>query len=142
MRGLISRWRHPTKCTSGYPDAGAYPLVPPGAATRRAWAPSMTIPLVIGVDPLQTTLLELGIVSGRVALLPRSAEIQPGFVRFVLSPFTSSITDPSTPLHSTLLTLPNPSHTHTHTHTHKPSTLQSHNGDLCCEVLTMLCWYE
>lgn len=39
----------------------------------------MTIPLVIGVNPLQTTLLELGIVSGRVALLLRSAEIQPVF---------------------------------------------------------------
>ena len=40
----------------------------------------MTIPLVNGVNPLQTTLFELGIVSGRVALLLRSAEIQPGFV--------------------------------------------------------------
>jgi hypothetical protein len=39
----------------------------------------MTIPPVIGVNPLQTTLLELGIVSGRVALLLRSAEIQPVF---------------------------------------------------------------
>ena len=44
----------------------------------------MTIPLVIGVNPLQTTLFELGIVSGRVALLLRSAEIHPVFVRFVL----------------------------------------------------------
>jgi hypothetical protein len=44
----------------------------------------MTIPLVNGVNPLQTTLTELGIVSGRVALLLRSAEIQPVFVRFVL----------------------------------------------------------
>ena len=43
----------------------------------------MTIPLVIGVNPLQTTLFERGIVSGRVALLLRSAEIQPVFVRFV-----------------------------------------------------------
>lgn len=42
----------------------------------------MIIPSVIGVNPLQTTLLELGIVSGRVALLLRSAEIQPGFDRF------------------------------------------------------------
>jgi len=42
----------------------------------------MTIPLVNGVNPLQTTLLELGIVSGRVALLLRSAEIQPVFGRF------------------------------------------------------------
>ena len=39
----------------------------------------MTIPLVIGVNPLQTTLLKLGIVSGRVALLLRSAEIHPVF---------------------------------------------------------------
>jgi hypothetical protein len=43
----------------------------------------MTIPLVIGVNPLQTTSFELGIVSGRVALLLRSAEIHPVFVRFV-----------------------------------------------------------
>ena len=42
----------------------------------------MTISLVNGVNPLQTTLLELGIVSGRVALLLRSAEIQPVFGRF------------------------------------------------------------
>ena len=51
----------------------------------------MTISLVNGVNPLQTTLLELGIVSGRVALLLRSAEIQPVFGRFVTewhSPFT------------------------------------------------------
>jgi hypothetical protein len=50
---------------SVFPDARAYPL--------------MTIPNVIRVNPLQTTLLELGIVSGRVALLLRSAEIQPVF---------------------------------------------------------------
>jgi hypothetical protein len=51
----------------------------------------MTISLVNGVNPLQTTLFELGIVSGRVALLLRSAEIQPVFGRFVTewhSPFT------------------------------------------------------
>lgn len=36
----------------------------------------------IGVNPLQTTWLEHGIVSGRVALLLRSAEIQPAFGRF------------------------------------------------------------
>jgi hypothetical protein len=58
-------------------------LVPPGWFTRPAWAPSMTIPLVIGVNPLQTTLFQLGIVSGRVALLLRSAEIHPVLVRFV-----------------------------------------------------------
>jgi hypothetical protein len=43
----------------------------------------MTIPLVIGVNPLQTTLFQLGIVRGRVALLLRSSEIQPVLVRFV-----------------------------------------------------------
>ncbi len=36
----------------------------------------------IGVNPLQTTWPKRGIVSGRVALLPRSAEIQPPFHRF------------------------------------------------------------
>ena len=45
----------------------------------------MTISIINGVNPLQTTLLELGIVSGRVALLLRSAEIQPLFVRFVIN---------------------------------------------------------
>jgi hypothetical protein len=35
---------------------------------------------------LQTTLLELGIVSGRVALLLRSAEIQPVFIDLSLDP--------------------------------------------------------
>ncbi len=45
----------------------------------------MTIPIVNGVNPLQTTLLELGIVSGRVALLLRSAEIQPVFGRFSMN---------------------------------------------------------
>ena len=53
----------------------------------------MTISLVNGVNPLQTTLLELGIVSGRVALLLRSAEIQPLFGRFVSN--TSSVFTPS-----------------------------------------------
>ena len=52
--------------------------------------PSMLIPLVIGVNPLQTTLFELGIVSGRVVLLLRSAEIQPVFVRFVPNRFGDS----------------------------------------------------
>lgn len=50
----------------------------------------MTIPLVNGVNPLQTTLLELGIVSSRVALLLRSAEIQPVFGRFVTEWFIHS----------------------------------------------------
>jgi hypothetical protein len=54
-------------------------LVSTGAFTTCIGAPSMTISLVNGVNPLQTTLIELGIVSGRVALLLRSAEIQPVF---------------------------------------------------------------
>lgn len=58
-------------------------MVSTSTFTTRAGAPSMTISLVNGVNPLQTTLLELGIVSGRVALLLRSAEIQPVFGRFV-----------------------------------------------------------
>ena len=55
----------------------------------------MIIPTVIGVNPLQTTLLELGIVSGRVALLLRSAEIQPVFDRFVTHTRVSSPPSPS-----------------------------------------------
>ena len=56
----------------------------------------MTIPLVIGVNPLQTTWLERGIVSGRVALLLRSAEIHPLFERFVdwRKPVSPLITNP------------------------------------------------
>ena len=50
----------------------------------------------IGVNPLQTTWLEHGIVSGRVALLLRSAEIQPAFGRF--SDWTHH---PITPPHTT-----------------------------------------
>ena len=50
----------------------------------------------IGVNPLQTTWLEHGIVSGRVALLLRSAEIQPAFERF--SDWTQN---PITPTHNT-----------------------------------------
>ena len=59
-------------------------MVSLGEVTCLVQAPSMTIPFVNGVNPLQTTLLELGIVSSRVALLLRSAEIQPVFGRFVL----------------------------------------------------------
>lgn len=55
----------------------------------------MTIPLVIGVNPLQTTLLQLGIVSGRVALLLRSTEIHPVLLRFVLGLPTGSPPLPS-----------------------------------------------
>ena len=50
----------------------------------------MTISIVNGVNPLQTTLLELGIVSGRVALLLRSAEIQPVFGRFSMNGISHS----------------------------------------------------
>ena len=60
----------------------------------------MTIPLVIGVNPLQTTWLERGIVSGRVALLLRSAEIHPLFERFVR--WTSSILPLFSPARVTL----------------------------------------
>lgn len=58
-------------------------MASPLGFTTLGWAPCMTIPLVIGVNPLQTTRLERGIVSGRVALLLRSAEIHPLFERFV-----------------------------------------------------------
>ena len=58
-------------------------MVPFDKVTCLVRVPSMTISLVNGVNPLQTTLLERGIVSGRVALLLRSAEIQPLFGRFV-----------------------------------------------------------
>ena len=68
---------------SARPNARAYPPDPLGRFTTLVEAPSMKIPFVTGVNPLQTTLLELGIVSGRVALLLRSAEIQPVFDRFV-----------------------------------------------------------
>jgi hypothetical protein len=74
---------------SACPSARAYPLVPLNQSTWLAEAPSMIIPPVTGVNPLQTTLLELGIVSGRVALLLRSAEIQPGFDRFVIDGLVS-----------------------------------------------------
>ena len=59
----------------------------------------------IGVNPLQTTWLEHGIVSGRVALLLRSAEIQPAFGRF--SDWTPN---PITPPHTRS---PPPTHPHT-----------------------------
>ena len=49
----------------------------------------------IGVNPLQTTWPKRGIVSGRVALLPRSAEIQPPFHRF--SDWTSPKANHPTP---------------------------------------------
>ena len=73
-----------------YTSARAYPLVSLSSVTCIAEAPSMTISLVNGVNPLQTTLLELGIVSSRVALLLRSAEIQPVFGRFVTEWFIHS----------------------------------------------------
>ena len=61
----------------------------------------MTISIINGVNPLQTTLLELGIVSGRVALLLRSAEIQPLFVRFSIR--MASAIHPSLPEAAMLL---------------------------------------
>lgn len=73
---------HPPKDTLVYSNARAYPLVPLCWFTQPPQVPSMTISIDDGVNPLQTTLLELGIVSGRVALLLRSAEIQPVFIRF------------------------------------------------------------
>ena len=78
---------HPPKDTLVYSNARAYPLVPLCRLTWPAQVPSMTISIDDGVNPLQTTLLELGIVSGRVALLLRSAEIQPVFGRFVTNGF-------------------------------------------------------
>jgi len=75
----------PANDTLVYSNARAYPLVPHGTLTTCAVVPYMTISIVNGVNPLQTTLLELGIVSGRVALLLRSAEIQPVFGRFSLN---------------------------------------------------------
>ena len=42
----------------------------------------MTISVFIGLNPLQTTWTERGIVRSRVALLLRSAEIQPLFSYF------------------------------------------------------------
>ena len=53
----------------------------------------------IGVNPLQTTWLEHGIVSGRVALLLRSAEIQPAFERF--SDWTQNPITPHLTTHKT-----------------------------------------
>jgi hypothetical protein len=70
-----------------YSNARAYPLVSQISLTTWFLVPYMTISIVNGVNPLQTTLLELGIVSGRVALLLRSAEIQPVFGRFSLNGF-------------------------------------------------------
>ena len=90
----------PAKNTLVYSNARAYPLVPPCKFTTLARVPSMTIPIVNGVNPLQTTLLELGIVSGRVALLLRSAEIQPVFGRFSMNGIRHS---PSFPVVKLLL---------------------------------------
>ena len=73
----------------------------------------MTIPLVIGVNPLQTTLVELGIVSGRVALLLRSAEIQPLFVRFVKQSIIGLIHFKSMIPYSLTTTLSQSTHLHT-----------------------------
>ena len=82
----------------------------------------MTIPLVIGVNPLQTTWLERGIVSGRVALLLRSAEIHPLFERFVR--WTTSIL----PSSCQASTLGGPGRIRAHTH--KVLTIRSRHGAL------------
>jgi hypothetical protein len=71
------------------PRPGAYPMV--SSSLAHAWQ----FHSFIGVNPLQTTWLEHGIVSGRVALLLRSAEIQPAFGRF--SDWTQN---PITPPHT------------------------------------------
>ena len=46
---------------------------------------SVAVVLVNRVKPLHMTLLELGMVSFRMVLLLRPAEIQPSFRRFVLN---------------------------------------------------------
>ncbi len=58
-------------------------MVLPSVFTWRWGHPCMSIPSLVGVNPLQTTWFERGTVSGRVALLLRHAEIQPLFGRFV-----------------------------------------------------------
>ena len=58
-------------------------MVLPSVSTWLWGHPCMSIPSLVGVNPLQTTWFERGTVSGRVALLLRSAEIQPLFGRFV-----------------------------------------------------------
>ena len=65
------------------PSPGAYPMDPSAWHTLPGRGHARQFHSLIGVNPLQTTLLEHGIVSGRVALLLRSAEIQPSFSRFV-----------------------------------------------------------
>ena len=79
----------------------------------------------IGVNPLQTTWLEHGIVSGRVALLLRSAEIQPAFGRF--SDWTQN---PITP----------PPHTHNTPPTHNNGAPLLEGGASCatCPDLTRI----
>ena len=57
--------------------AGAYPTGLRCVATSRPAHPITKISIIAGVNPLQTTEIGGGIVSGRVALLLRSAEIQP-----------------------------------------------------------------
>ena len=73
---------------SACPNPGAYPVVLPAWITSPCWDPRMAIPTATKVNPLQTTWLERGTVSGRVALLLRSAEIQPLFGRFVRMDFS------------------------------------------------------
>ena len=68
---------------SHHPD-GRHPTDDrPGLSGPSSTSAARQFHAFIGVNPLQTTGLERGTVSGRVALLLRSAEIQPSFVRFV-----------------------------------------------------------
>ena len=70
-----------TRLTIGsvLPSAGAYPLVPLGSGHTPGSGPCMTIPLAHWGKSFADDFARTGIVSGRVALLLRSAEIQPLF---------------------------------------------------------------
>ena len=56
---------------------------PSARVTRPGWGHARQFHSLIGVNPWQTTLIDHGSVSSRVALLPRSAELQPSISRFV-----------------------------------------------------------
>ena len=63
----------------------SYPEIVPLQWKRLIWDISNdNAPPGTRINPLQTTWFEQGIVSSRVALLLRSAEIKPLFVGFVL----------------------------------------------------------
>jgi hypothetical protein len=76
------------------PSPGAYPMDPSARVTCPSRGHARQFHSLIGVNPWQTTLLDLGSVSSRVALLPRSAELQPLILRFV---FTSPSCSPNCP---------------------------------------------